>query len=471
MFVSGLVKRVLPTFLVRGFEITSARIPCRVKLGPRYYSVRRFLKSAIAWDRQQIEVWQLERINELLADAWDNVPGYQALYRQAGIDTPRLSSLSELGQLPQVTKELIRDNLSDFTSRRIGGWWRIYNTTGGSTGIPFGFYLDAGMIDTELAFCVTMWELAGFRHGARVGVLRGGFIGSESKLTQRFKTAVYDSYELSTYYLTEKSYPIYRDTIGHARLEFLHVYPSAACDLARLVIERGDQSAFSSVRAILSASETLFGWQRELLQRAFPTARVFDFYGHSEKAVLASNCETSETYHVWPTYGVAELLGPNGPVHPGETGDIIATSLWNRSTPFIRYRTADRATLAASQQRCCTRPWMILSRIDGRIQEFIETSSGRRISMTAINMHDALFDQVRQFQFYQELPGFVVLRVLPKPGYNDAESQRIAIGLQQKLGNDVALRIQVVDEIARTRAGKYRFLEQKIARLAPEEMK
>ena len=45
-----------------------------------------------------------------------------------------------------------------------------------------------------------------------------------------------------------------------------------------------------------------------------------------------------------------------------------------------------------------------LERVMGGVQEVIITSAGRRISMTAIDLHDRIFDRLRQFQFLQETP-------------------------------------------------------------------
>ena len=42
--------------------------------------------------------------------------------------------------------------------------------------------------------------------------------------------------------------------------------------------------------------------------------RMFSCYGHSEKLVLAAECEHSTDCHVWPTYGFFELIDEQGEV-------------------------------------------------------------------------------------------------------------------------------------------------------------
>jgi hypothetical protein len=50
---------------------------------------------------------------------------------------------------------------------------------------------------------------------------------------------------------------------------------------------------------------------------------------------------------------------------------------------------------------------------------------------------------------------------VPKESYSrDADDAQIQRELMQKLGDDMALRLELVDEIPRGGRGKYRFLDQ-----------
>jgi phenylacetate-CoA ligase len=82
--------------------------------------------------------------------------------------------------------------------------------------------------------------------------------------------------------------------------------------------------------------------------------------------------------------------------------------------------------------------------------------------MTAINMHDETFDNVRQFQFYQDTPGKLILKILPNKNFSNVDLQRIYDNLKFKLGHDTELEIKLVDSIPRTKSGKLRFLDQKL---------
>lgn len=118
--------------------------------------------------------------------------------------------------------------------------------------------------------------------------------------------------------------------------------------------------------------------------------------------------------------------------------------------------------VGATNPCACGRNYPILKKIEGRLQELIITNNNRLISMTAINMHNSLFDNVRQFQFYQEKRGEVVLNIVKSASYGEHDNHRIKEEIGAKLGNDVRLHLNFVGEIPRTKSGKFRFLIQKL---------
>ena len=178
---------------------------------------------------------------------------------------------------------------------------------------------------------------------------------------------------------------------------------------------------------------------------------------------MAAMCEHSDAYHVWPFYGYTEVLDAlNGPTPEGQIGELVGTSFWGLATPFIRYRTMDMAQVGPHGCEACGRAFPLLNRIEGRLQEVILTGSGRYVSMTAINMHDDIFDGLRQFQFYQDTPGQVVFRFVPRRPLSPSELQRLRDRLTPKLGIDTQLELVAVEEIPKTRSGKLRFLDQRL---------
>jgi phenylacetate-CoA ligase len=304
------------------------------------------------------------------------------------------------------------------------------------------------------------WERTGWKPGDTSVVLRGAFVGSEERFWE------YDPARrellLSSYYLTDRTYPKYVSKIEEFNPKHLQAYPSAVTILADFLLEYNDVGR-TTFKVILLGSENIYKWQKEKLQQAFPSARLFGWYGHAEQVVLAPWCEYADYYHIWPFYGFTEILDESGKeVKPSEIGEIVGTSFWNYATPFIRYRTMDRARKGPVGCEVCGRQFPLLENIEGRLQEIVITETGRYISMTALNMHSDVFENVRQFQFYQDTPGEVTFRVLRKDSYAEEDTFKIRRELGEKLGSDMQLEIEFVDEIQRTRRGKHRFLVQEL---------
>jgi phenylacetate-CoA ligase len=105
-------------------------------MSQKYWQIKKFLERSQWWDQDKINDWQLQRLQQMLKYSYKNVPGYYFFQKESGVKPEEIQRLEDLKYLPFVTKELIRDNLTDFTSRILPEHKRIYTTTSGSTGIP-----------------------------------------------------------------------------------------------------------------------------------------------------------------------------------------------------------------------------------------------------------------------------------------------------------------------------------------------
>jgi phenylacetate-CoA ligase len=441
-----------------GLKQALAVVPPNLRQSLLYRHWRRFLVESQSWSAEKIREWQIEHLRRIVRHAVENTEGYRELYREARIKPNDIRGLEDLGHLPFTTKELLRDNLAAFSVRKGGG---RYVTTGGSTGIPFGFYELPSMQEVESAFMHTGWSWAGWKLGQPSAVLRGGFVGTAEDWSHY--QSFHREFALSSYHLTTQTVGAYVEAIRRRNIRVLQAYPSALNLLCDLIEEQGLGGKLR-LEIIFLGSENVYDWQLEKFEQTFPGTSLFAWYGHCEKAVLAPWCEKSRHFHAWPFYGVTEIIDADGSsTDEGGEGEIVGTSFHQTMTPFIRYRTMDYAVKGASACPACGRAFPVLTKISGRAQEVIVTSSGRYISMTAVNMHDDVFDGLRQFQFFQEKAGEIVFNYVPKAGrLSVAEETKIYQRLTGKLGEDVALKLRPVREIARTKSGKYRFLDQRV---------
>ncbi|WP_346434881.1 phenylacetate--CoA ligase family protein [uncultured Methanoculleus sp.] len=436
-----------------------------LSLVPSYRTYREtyaLLQQSQWWSREELMAYQIRTLSRLLNHAYENVPYYRRVFQERNLVPGDIQTLDDLTLLPFLTKEIVQANLPDLKARNYPESAFEYVRTSGSTGIPMGFYYEKGTSRAhEWAFMKTQWDRVGYRFTDRCVVLRGYIVGSPKEEIFWKKTLCGRWLLMSSHHMTEETMPAYIDRIRKFRPRFIQGYPSTAVILARYMLDHKIKP-FPNVKAVLCGSESLYPWQRNLLTEAFG-CRVFSWYGNSEQTVLAGECEESSRYHIFPEYGIVELIGRDGrPVEgPGAMGEVVATNLTNFVCPLIRYRTMDVAV--ASENRCsCGRAYPLLEKVEGRLQEFIVTRSGHLISVTPINYESGAFENIRQFQMYQEEVGELIMKVVRKPTYTEEDTRQLTKELQWQLGDEVNVHVHFVDEIPRTMGGKFRYLIQKL---------
>lgn len=455
----NLFRSILPEPIERYSQELYERLPYELRYGPIYRTTRRLLQESQYWPEEQLNQYQLEQLKNLVRHAIEHVPFYRERYKSEGIVPEEITSLDHIRLLPLVSKQDLVDSIDRIKAENFSPRQFQYHTTGGSTGRPVGLYWEANRtVPMERAFMQRQFSWIGYDpEKDRTAVLRG----IPPAGGQNYEIIGKNTLRLSSYRLTPAILDEYIQLINDFQPTALQAYPSSALLLARHMIDKGIHS-LSTIRIVLCGSEQLFDWQRSFLESTF-NCRVYSWYGQSEYVSLAGECEYSSEYHFYSEYGVTEIIkGDLNPAERGETGEIVATGFLNFAFPLIRYKTGDLATLSIKDHCKCGRAYLRCSKIEGRVQEMILSNEGNAISMTAINMHNDIFDNVYQFQFYQDTPGKLILNIIRKAAYNIHDEQKIRKGLYEKLGDQFTLDICYVSEVQQTHRGKTGFLIQKI---------
>ena len=434
------------------------RLPMNWCYGPAFAPTMKLLAESQWWSAERLREFQLEKLRAILRHAATQVPYYRKLFRDLGFDPQQVRDVADLRVLPLLDKESVRENLPQLLAENIKPRQRLYFTTGGTAGIPLGVYNLRSAGGREKAYMFAQWSRIGLRPADRRAMLRGTAI-------KRPRHWRYDAYErsfvFSNFHMTAENIVEYARVMKAKRLPYLHSYPSAVIDFARHLENLGVEPP--PFKAILASSENLYPGQREFIESFFG-CRLFSWYGHTENTILAGECEVSNEYHIFPEYGVAEVLREDGSAAEaeGETGELVGTSLDNYAMPLVRYRTDDWAIVGSS--RCaCGRPYRLLKETRGRWhQEMLIGKLDNLISVTALNVHTDVFDRAQQIQFYQRVKGKAELRIKRRHDYSDQDSANILAALDEKMGDTVETTLRFVDEIPLSPRGKARLVIQEL---------
>ncbi len=415
--------------------------------------------------QEKWKTWQAERLGRLLDRAATKVPFYReqwAARRRAGDRAP----WDDLANWPVLKKDSIRENPEAFVADDRHTRTLHLVETSGTTGKPLKLWHPR---ETERHWYalfearLRVWN--GVSRHDRWSNCGGQRVTSGDRRSPPFwvwNRGLHQLY-LSSYHVSPANVASYVNALSRYGIRYLLGYPSALTALAAGVIEQGLTAAPMAV--VLSNAEPLFDRQRDVIARAF-RAPVRDTYGQCEIVAGASECAAG-AMHLWPDVGVTEWLKDDvdEPVVPGRAGRLVSTGLLNDAMPLVRYEIGDRGYAADSAATCpCGRRLPVLKGFEGRTADLLFTPEGSPVGGLDTIFHSGL--HMREAQIVQEKLKLIRIRVVPAPGFSDADRVDMQEGVRARLGPDVEVIVDEVDEIARTAAGKFRV---QVCNLSPGE--
>ena len=432
-----------------------------VRALPRFREAYQALQTLAAreqWSRDEIEAFQLERLNAL----WEHAARNVTYYRQLGATLrlpQRFSSLEQFRQsVPILRKSTVRANRDRFLSTaRTRGRWVL---TGGSTGVPtrvfWGHDAQREMLRARYRFYAS-WDVDIFD---RVAFLWGhhasfapGLAGLAARLRQPLEDLLRHRIRLSAYRLGRA------DLRNH--LERIHAFRPAAiysfAKAAHLLAHEAEAMNFrcESLKLVILTAEPASPQLVADVRRAFHTPAIIE-YGSAECGFLAGQAPDG-TLRLREDIALIETLPRNDGRY-----DIVVTVFTNPSFPLLRYSIGD-VTAAPLERRPCG--FSVLQSVVGRNNDFVLSKSGRHLHAS---LFAAIFENqpnIRRYQLYQHADGALTVSVERHNRDACLNEERLKRTLEHVLdGAEVTLR--VVDKIPQTGAGKHRWIISELANCA-----
>ena len=454
----------MPTWLKAIVGNLYHMLPQKLRLGGKYEKFKRFLEISEYWSKQQWEEFQYRELLNILTQAYEHVPYYKRTFSEHGLSPADFTCLDDIKKFPTLSKKDIQEHHDDLIADNVPAWRHLLTTTGGSTAEPLGFLQEKGITRSkERAFIWDGWSRVGYYPHARTVQLKGRSVGDPQKNIFWEYEPIQGFLEMDSNFLTESRIPLYLDAIRDFKPEFLLGYVSSIFQVAQFM-KSSPGKDYPRFKAVFLASENVYQWQREFLAEVFG-CRIFSHYGHSEMVLLGMECEESHDLHFFPQYGYLEVMDAHGNIldEPGKTGELVGTSFHNRVMPLIRYRTQDYGVIGEAECQC-GRHYPKISEVEGRLQEFIVTADNRLISICVMGAaHFDISEFAHETQYYQDRPGHVVFRVVPRGNFGEEQKAIIINTLKTKLGDDVTVEIEEVEQLKRSQHGKHIMIEQKLS--------
>ena len=336
----------------------------------------------------------------------------------------------------------------------------IWSHTSGTTGTGLRFPISLECFQREYAFRSLHYQWGNIREGDRKAYCSGHPVAYYNREVPPFWVHDYvnKSLFLSSYHLSEKNLPAYVRELEKFGPNLLAGYPSS---IYLLALANQDLGRPVHPRAIYTASETLFNFQREVIEKSFG-CKVFMWYGNSEMCANIVECEKGK-YHLKPEHSYVEFVSSGNEItQVGKQARMICTGFGNFSTPFIRYDIGDVVILSQEQRCTCGRAGRIIDQIEGRMEDYIITPDGRFVGRLDHIFKDSL--NIKLAQIVQNSQEEVILRVVRDNRYTNKDEEHVLRQTRLRLGGHINIHIEYVDDIARTSNGKFRFIVSNIAK-------
>ena len=327
-------------------------------------------KEAECITKDELEELQLDRLQEIVKIAYENVPYYRKKFDSVKIKPEDIQSLEDIEKLPFTTKNDLREAYPF-------GMFAVprkdiieVHTSSGTTGKPVvsGYtQKDIDIWSEVMARGLTMMGLTDddiIQNTHGYGLFTGGF-GVHYGAQKIGATVI----PISTGQ-TKRQIEILCD-FGSTLMIFT---PSYGLYLAEVAKSEGVDPKKSNLKAVGFGAEMWTEEMRQEIEKRYGVP-AFNIYGLTEiiGPGVAIECDQKNGLHVFEDHFYPEIIDSKTlkTVPVGEKGELVLTTLTREGMPIIRFRTKDITAL--NNEKCsCGRTFIKMERITGRTDDMLK---------------------------------------------------------------------------------------------------
>ena len=396
-------------------------------------------------DEEQLKEIQLKGLQWTVRHAYDQSPFYRNKFDEAGIRPEDVRSLDDIEHLPYIDKDdLLQDYPFPLRSMPYKDIVRIHASSG-TTGKRKVLCYTQKDIDVWANLFARCYQMAGLTRHDRVQIAVGYGLWTAGVGFQ----AGCERFGAMAIPLGPANADMHCEMLVDMETTVFCSTASMALLMAEEIHKRNLLSKIK-VKKIILGAERHSDAMRDRIKELMGVEHIFDIYGLTELYGPGTglDCILHNGIHYWSDHFIFEVLDPISlkPVPPGETGELVVTTLCKEGSPLVRYRTHDVTRLM--DQACpCGAPFPMHDRILGRTDDMF--------IYRAVNIYPSQIDHVlsringigSEFQIHlkQRESGrdMMVITVEREAGESQANDAHLAEQVMAEIRHKVLVRSQV----------------------------
>ncbi|MDR2160773.1 MAG: phenylacetate--CoA ligase [Desulfovibrio sp.] len=288
--------------------------------------------------------------------AYARCPQYQEKLRAAGVDPTGIQTLDDLRHLPFTTAEdLLQGYPLPLLCVSETEVVRVHASSGttGKRKILAYTRKDVEIFALQMARC---FEMAGLGPRDRVQIAVGYGLWTAGA-----------GFQLGCEQFGALAVPVGAGNLDIHLQMLTDLGSTCLCSTASMALLLGEEVQRHGLADQVKLRTVIFGAEghsrkmRRAFERNLGVDESFDIGGMTEiyGPGASLECKAHEGLHYWADLFILEIIDPATlqPVPPGETGEMVITSLCKEAVPLIRYRTRDLSRLIPKPCLCgCSMP-------------------------------------------------------------------------------------------------------------------
>lgn len=431
------------------------------KTSKRRYSLAKEIESRQNLSRDELNNFQLSKLNLILTHASHTVPYYRQLFSDLGLiknSVVIFSDFSEIESIPILSKEIIKQQKEEMFSSEYIARRAYENSSGGSTGEPVHVLQDGNYLENAQAnfILVKSWRgIDAFDSTIALWGAERDTYKDKKPALDYIKDFFRNRMVLNCFRMSSVDMARYINVLNSNRPSLIVAYANAIYELALYAEE--NKIPVVPQHAIHTGAGMLHDYMRVKIKDVF-NCEVYDHYGSREVGSIASECRMHQGLHILCEHTFVEVVDEAGVAcAPGVEGEILVTTLNNFSMPLIRYRIGDLGIMSADLSCDCGVSYPKLSKITGRISGIFRNSNGDRISGQFFTHIFRYYDWIKHYQVIQKKIDFLIVYIVSNKERNvdqkDLKELEGRINLAMKQSCNV--KFKFVDKIPETSTGKH----------------